>query len=568
MNNSGWNMYVFRNGKQSVSGSEMTSSLTQALLHWRSAPREQSEDSVLAALIAAGELECALLDSAGDERRTHSCDVASEITEALSLAFLTGKRDALATILQKTKQLQVAKHYELAVQEGFAYYALHPRKIAMMLDTLPLTNSVAVLGIRSIGVTLSAVTLSALRLLGIECRRITVRPTGHPYDRRLELTPKLRKWVEDAGDAGFLIVDEGPGISGSSFLAVAEALAACGVSDDCIQMIGSRDVDPGSLRAENAVERWPRFKFHVMQSAPLPPLEAGESLSGGTWRRHFRCDGNSIPASWAPLEAAKFLARDERSIFKFEGFGHYGQAASARAESLAAQGFSLPYLGHSCGFGQFGLVPGRTLSLDDLSAETLERMADYLSFRATEFASNIPQTPEIEKMLRWNWQVEFGEELGDAQSHLEAAQIVVCDGRMMPCKWLRADTGELLKLDACKHGNNHFFPGPCDIAWDVAGTIVEWELQGETRDYFIHQFETRSGFSVADRLAPYLLAYVTFRLGWSKMAALAMQGEFDESLLTRDYERYRATAMRLRQEPAIIDTEEKSATANSSLRNV
>ena len=115
------------------------------------------------------------------------------------------------------------------MQEGFAYYALHPRKVAMLLDTLELKSPVAVLGIRSIGVTLSAVACAALRLRGIECRRFTVRPTGHPYNRLLELKPEFRDWLAHARDAGFLVVDEGPGISGSSFLAVAEALVNCGV---------------------------------------------------------------------------------------------------------------------------------------------------------------------------------------------------------------------------------------------------------------------------------------------------------------------------------------------------
>ena len=45
-------------------------------------------------------------------------------------------------------------------------------------------------------------------------------------------------------------------------------------------------------------------------------------------------------------------------------------------------------------------------------------MADYLAFRFTNFVSNSPQSPEIEKMLRWNWQLEFGEELSDAESRL------------------------------------------------------------------------------------------------------------------------------------------------------
>jgi thiamine kinase-like enzyme len=104
----------------------------------------------------------------------------------------------------------------------------------------------------------------------------------------------------------------------------------------------------------------------------------------------------------------------------------------------------------------------------------------------------------------------------------------------------------LLKLDAGTHGDNHFFPGPCDIAWDVAGTIVEWELQGNARKHFVGEYTRRSGDRIAERLHPYLLAYATFRMGWSSMAVAAMQGECDEMLLTRDYRRYRAQAQLLR----------------------
>ena len=102
-------------------------------------------------------------------------------------------------------------------------------------------------------------------------------------------------------------------------------------------------------------------------------------------------------------------------------------------------------------------------------------------------------------MLRWNWQLEFGEELTDAESQLRTCRAVVCDGRMMPHEWLSSDGGELLKLDAGSHGDNHFFPGPCDIAWDVAGAIVEWELEGEARDCFVRGYETRSGDTVSGK---------------------------------------------------------------------
>ena len=49
------------------------------------------------------------------------------------------------------------------------------------------------------------------------------------------------------------------------------------------------------------------------------------------------------------------------------------------------------------------------------------------------------------------------------------------------------------------------------------------------------------------RLGPYLLAYTIFHLGWCKMAALSMQGEYDQALLERDYERYRMLATHLRE---------------------
>ena len=134
-----------------------------------------------------------------------------------------------------------------------------------------------------------------------------------------------------------------------------------------------------------------------------------------------------MPAAWAPLEPAEYLARDESSIFRFEGFGHYGEAVGARAERLADCGFAPRYLGNRCGFGEYALVPGRMLAVGDCSPGVLARMAGYLALRARAFASSTPQTPELETMLRWNWQVEFGEELGNAESRLDPERVVVCD---------------------------------------------------------------------------------------------------------------------------------------------
>jgi hypothetical protein len=563
MNNPGWNMYVFRDGKRSVCGATLISTLAAALERWQRTPEDDGEDAALAALVAAGELECALLDSASCGAASGvAVKVAAEITESLAHALLTGRRDSLSLILENVERLRPAVganaegvHYDAAVQEGFAYYALHPRKVAILLETLTLRPKVRVVGIRSIGVTLSAVASAALRLRGIECRRITVRPVGHPYDRELNVTHELRAWVAGAGDADFLVVDEGPGISGSSFLAVGEALTDCGVETERIQLVGSREVVPATLRASNACERWVRFQYHVIPSAPLAPARAGDRpIDRRTlWHGASPQNESTMPASWAPLEPVRFLARDGRSLFCFEGFGHYGEVVGRRSALLAAHGFAPPYLGGCRGFGEYKLVAGRTLEAQDRSPEVLERMATYLALRSKVFASDTPQTPELEKMLRWNWQLEFGEELSDAECRLRTERVVVCDGRMMPHEWLRSDDGKLLKLNAGTHGDNHFFPGACDIAWDVAGALVEWELEGELRRHFLSAYEARTGDAIQQRLPPYILAYTVFRLGWSRMAAAAMQGSCDEPLLERDYARYRAQAMRSRESQAAAE---------------
>ena len=576
-------MYIFRDGKYEATGAELISRLQIALRSARFAPGEECEDHLLAALIAAGELECALLDARADDSLLDaSCSVASLITDGVARAFLTGRKESFPSIHQLADRIELGARYQAAVQEGFAYYALHPRKLATLLDrmlfneilpragggaTATASNSglaggaVRVLGIRSIGVTLSAVASAALGLRGIDCRRISVRPIGHPYDRRLQSSPRLHQWVRSAADADFLVVDEGPGISGSSFLAVAEALENCGIQNNRIHMIGSRQVDPADLLARDGARRWSRFCFHAIPAEPLVPANAGENFSGRARWNFFGCPPEIESGSWSALEPAAYLSRDEQSTFTFAGFGHYGEAVSARCKALADAGFVPSYLGNRRGFIQSALPPGRLLTPADCSPELISRMAGYLAFRAQAFAVAAAQTPELEVMLRRNWQIEFGEELGLAESQLRTARVVICDGRMGPREWLRSSRGELLKLNSGNYGNNHFFPGPCDIAWDLAGCIVEWELQPEMQRRLIDEYTARTGDAIAARLTPYLPAYAIFCMACAKMAASGSQGEAEEEALMRAYRRYRALALRLRsshQPPHSVKCEDES----------
>jgi hypothetical protein len=283
MANSGWNMYVFRDGRRLVAGQRLVSEAGAALraLAQESCP---TQDHILDALIAAGELECALADAdyppvereisetaggsgAGALNRQPSgiagvTDALAEMLLASACAKEISSSDCLRNLarelLARLDSICPPAQLQVSVHEGFAYYALHPLKIVDLLQTLTLPPAAAVLGIRSIGVTLSAVLVAALKRRGCAASRITVRPTGHPYDRRLALTERQRSWIQRHESGRFLIIDEGPGLSGSSFLAVAEALTEAGVRAEDILLIGSRWPDPSQLRSPNAA-----FPLHL-----------------------------------------------------------------------------------------------------------------------------------------------------------------------------------------------------------------------------------------------------------------------------------------------------------------
>ena len=95
---------------------------------------------------------------------------------------------------------------------------------------------------------------------------------------------------------------------------------------------------------------------------------------------------------------------------------------------------------------------------------------------------------------------------------------------------------------------------------------MEWELDGAMRERFVDCYEALSGDVIRERLAPYLLAYTMFCLGWSRMAAAAMEGEYDEELLQRDARRYRAHALRLRPKETEQEVAAIAVNADPSLR--
>jgi hypothetical protein len=240
------------------------------------------------------------------------------------------------------------------------------------------------------------------------------------------------------------------------------------------------------------------------------------------------------------MERIKFLSRDGRRLFKFEGLGHFGADTKQRARVLADAGFAPAAVECADGYICYERHPGMPATRGEICQTLLDRMAEYCAFRAEEMAVPSAGTEELARMLQWNLQEEFGCELPPPEE-LEIRRPLVPDGHMQPHEWLLTSRG-VLKADATSHGDDHFFPGPTDVAWDLAGAVVEWELLPPAREYLLERYHRLSGDDAGPRLPGFLRAYTAFRLGYCRMAAEALSGTVEEERLLRDYRRYRALA--------------------------
>jgi hypothetical protein len=540
-------MYVFRSERRLVPGKSLLAGLRNALLSNAPAAR-------LDALLRAGELECALADAKADPDQL---TLASTVTDALA-AYQLQPSDGPFDLIEMVDRLHAVERLCVAKPEGFAYYCLHPLDYVLLADSFPGSiPRAAVLGLRSIGTTLSAITVAAMRRRGIPADRITVRPYGHPFDRQCEFDEQQLQWIHSrlASSASFFVVDEGPGLSGSSLLSVAEALVAAKVPAARIALFCSHQPDPERLRAHDAARRWKSFPSHAVPFGNRKPEEAGLWLGAGLWR-HYILAANDVstknwPASWTQVEHAKYLSRDGTTLYKFEGLGRYGEEVVSRSRQLAEMGFGprlVDPLDHK-GYAGYERVDGNGCPTErhtsgDVSEDVLLHLARYCAMRVREFACVLPQAaPDevgLEEMCCLNAKEEFEVEI---QPSLPCERPVIADARLMPHEWISTWAGNMVKTDGAGHGDDHFFPGPCDIAWDLAGAVIEWNLPPAAAEFFVRSYQGLSGDGdAAARLPRYLLAYSLFRMGYCQMAATAMQSTDEEERLQQAFQFYRGIA--------------------------
>jgi hypothetical protein len=563
-------MMVFRDVRQQLPGSQLRSELLSEVEALHSAQSADLENFLVSVFLRAGELECALTDlaEAGSTIQSSSAALLTKVTDLIAQALLSPERthDIARNAVSLLRQVDCPATVQISPPEGFCFYALHPFDFVECARnlSLPASGEVLVIGIRSMGTTLSAIVRAAVvQRLGQEvlARRITVRPEGHPYDRTLNLKDEQCKTILDYNrrSALFFVVDEGPGLSGSSFLSVGDALTALGVSTDRIRFICSRHADPDALVAKDAATRWRNFNSVVASPTRHAPNSDVIPISGGHWRSRVLADAKygstkyrdpeNWPAVWGQLSPAKYLSTDGAVVFKYEGLGRYGAAVGKRTQIVAEAGYTVPSSVSRNGFAAYPWANGKLLSADDVSSELLRKIAEYIAFRSRAFKVEGSESATLEEMARFNFELLVGREM-NLNFQLAVNRPVIADARMMPHEWMRVDTGQLLKLDCAAHGDDHFLPGPVDIAWDLAGSILEWQLSDEARDFFLECYEQVSGDRPRPRLQNYLIAYSAFQAGYGEMAAsaLGVSESEERKRLIRDRDRHRRELIKLEAE--------------------
>ncbi|WP_156376019.1 hypothetical protein [Methylobacterium sp. Leaf117] len=539
----------------------------------RDAEGLRRHEALAAALIAAGMLLQGLADADLSARGTDAPSPAQDgatglilrLAEAVLASWAGGfHRDVpdLDGALAELAGLALPPEIATRWAEGFAFYAIYPETYGIAARTAGLAPDTLVIGLRSIGAPLAAMVAA-----GIGSRRLlTVRPVGHPFRRHLALSEAVEATIRAARNVA--VVDEGPGLSGSSFGAVLDALDRLGVAEDRVTLFPSHDGMPGPQASEKHRRLWARIarrtlSFDAWAGAPERPDQALgawvtdlvggepaplEDMSGGGWRRQFWAD----PGDWSPVNAwqerRKFLMQQGNTTWhiKFVGLGSETRRKHATARALQAAGFIPEVAGLRHGFlverwhGE--AVPLRA----DQGEAWIARIGDYLAFRATAF----PAPPEagadlstLVAMARHNAGEALGAERARALERWSEVRLaalergvrrVETDNRMQPWKWLTLPDGRLLKADALDHAAGHDLIGAQDIAWDLAAAIVEFDLPKQAGVYLQGRVEVTRNRPLDPALIDVMLCcYVAYQIGALTLAEGATRDPAEAARLGR-----------------------------------
>lgn len=538
----------------------------------RMPPGIERHAALAAAVIEGGQLLQGAADAAFEDeqcdRRTRVTDRLAETLTNLARALCRSWDSGFVEVgeLPRFEAVGMPRTVEVRVPEGFAYYSVYPEAYAEAARRLELSGTPRVIGIRSIGTTLAAVVAAVLGTPP----PVTVRPFGDPSARKIAVEPALERELLD-GDTHYIIVDEGPGRSGSSFSSAADWLHERGIPHERIAVIASHAGPPGAAASQRRLDWWHEVQRQVGDfgelwpamterwcTSLLGPLDAApQDISAGGWRTlHFESEVD-WPAVAPGFERRKFLLRQRGQPFlaKFAGLGGIGERKLAVARALHSEAL-IPE--------PIGLVHGFLIErwCDDAvplgaSESPIDQIARYIGMRARVLPAARQSGASIQELLtmaRRNISLEFGNELLAAlepwerrAENLESGTVRICtDNKLDRHEWLRTGSGALIKTDALDHHQAHDLIGCQDLVWDVAGALTEFDLDQSEAGELIDSVERWAARAVDPELLQFdRLAYLAFRLGQSRISLSTIGEPREQERIARRGDFYAAKLQHL-----------------------
>jgi hypothetical protein len=555
-------MIVYGDPQFTVSAAGFVSGLREQVRH----TEITSIDELRALLVRTGQLEQAIADSVPDRMDLHA--PSARVTDCAADAFyrlfktradgcwhkpVVSEIESLLGSI--TRDARALPPLTIKVPEGFAFYTLFPEQYCVAadkwLEEIGSCKRTAVIGIRSIGTTLSAVVAAALRLAGCPVRRFTTRPFGPPHERRAMIHP------EQVADAEFaLVVDEGPGLSGSSMAAVASAITEAGLPRERIVFLPAHDQLPGPFSSPAVQQWWSTTRRYVVPVGEVrwrghsllqlladrtretfsDEVRALHDVRDGKWRRFAYRQESDWPTSFQRFERAKYLfelADGRRVLWKFHGLHKPAQPMEGRRPSRSHQAGAriqrVQVLDRCCGFEGSAWIEGVRLRTTDVDDALLRSLAGYISEVAEESLSPCESRTAFERLAEmafWNTKKSLGSSAAETVAecseqvspNADAEALSYGDGRLPPWEFVRSEDGTILKTDNSGHDCDHTVIGRQSLLWDAAGLLVEWNLNEERTRTFVEQFRGAAGVQCDESaLRFFRIAYAAFRLGMAEM---------------------------------------------------
>ncbi|MDG5815353.1 hypothetical protein QA601_09700 [Chitinispirillales bacterium ANBcel5] len=512
-----------------------------------------TEDSIVELLIECGEFESCVCDyySPNAEHFTRAGGLLRQLTilsaqvyyDYLKNGRSLEKMTQFFPLFKHLKATQLPYYVQRRIPEGYAFYSLYPETFydasEKIIDELH-PKKVVCIGLRSIGTSLSAAVTSVLLANGVDVSSFTVRPFGDTFNRQIKLDNQMiEKFIH--WDAYYLIVDEGPGLSGSSFCGTAEYLEKFGIPGERIVFLPSWIPSSKNFVCQKSRERWNNYKkftgefdkvWKKIQNNLISAEPTLTDISGGKWRYHLF----SRPALWPAVnpyhERRKYLLDTINTgtiVAKFSGLGRY-QKETEKIATILSNTYSSPVLKVQNGFVFYRFMDVKEDASSSLCT-LFHTVVDYLVFRSKRLlCEQLTSYEQMLEMIEGNISKIGRKDLLKKlkkvliNTELYRRRPIAVDSRMLPHKWIYSEN-RWVKLDGTDHYRDQFLPAAQDIAWDIAGFCIEFALCNRSTKDFLSIYKEKSGDYELDRVLPFhFIAYTVFRIGYSALAKESLSG--------------------------------------------